>query len=118
MRYGWGLAIAIAAACAVGATGAFAGVEGSDQAGAHRAPPCEKRVDGVLRDIYSRENISCRKAKRVMKRYILRKNLPDKWRCSDIVSIGKCSDESTKYHNGEFDPSRYVTFAFAPGKRA
>jgi hypothetical protein len=81
-------------------------------ADSERARPCEKRVDGVLRDIYTRHNISCRKAKRVMKRYILRKRLPDKWRCSDISAIGKCFDESTKY-----DPHP-VGFAFSPGTRA
>ena len=61
-----------------------------------RARPCEKRVDGVLRDIYKREHISCRKAKRVMTRYLLRKNLAAKWRCQGNLrgSFGRCVDTS------------------------
>ena len=59
-----------------------------------RARPCEKRVDGVLRDIYKKEHISCRKAKRVMTRYLLRRNLAAKWRCQGNVagSFGRCVD--------------------------
>ena len=59
-----------------------------------RARPCEKRVDGVLRDISKIQDMSCRAAKRVMTRYLLRKNLAAKWRCQGNLrgSFGRCVD--------------------------
>ena len=113
------LAVALAGSFALigsGADAASTGEANSAVAESERAQPCKKVVDRVERDIYFLHRISCRKAKRVMTRYILRKRLPHVWRCSDIGSIGKCINEDVKYYSD--DGRRYPAFAFAPGSRA
>jgi hypothetical protein len=85
--------------------------------GAGKRPPCEKRVDGVLREIgigaHGLDNVSCRKAKRVMKRYILRKDLPRGWECRSIPQLGKCF-----YYDPPTNPELSANFNFSPAQRA
>ncbi len=101
-------------------TSTFATPAGS---GLSERAPCEKRVDGVLRTIgvaggaASRRNVSCRKAKRIVKRYILHKELPGDWKCTNLHSFGKCADEGLPYSIGE-NLNRQPFFNYAPGQRA
>jgi len=119
------LAIALAGSFAlIGsiADAASTGEANSAVADSERAKPCEKRVDGVLRTIglfgrKGRQNVSCRKAKKVMKRYILHKALPGNWECRSIPSLGKCSDDSPPWNIGE-DLRNQPRFNFAPAQRA
>ncbi len=91
-----------------------------------RRPPCQKRVDGVLRTIgfsgrTGRLNISCRKAARIMKRYILRKELPGQWYCSNLKgAFGKCVDEAeldSEECSGR-EQRCVSSFNYEPGQRA
>jgi hypothetical protein len=88
-----------------------------------KRPPCEKRVDGVLRSIGTiggnagRRNVSCGKAKRVMKRYILRKKLPGDWECTNLRSFGKCADAGLPYSYGG-NLNQQPFFNYEPGQRA
>jgi hypothetical protein len=61
-----------------------------------RARPCEKRVEGILRKIYDREDMSCRAAKRVMTRWLLHRHLASKWQCQGNAfgSFGRCLDRN------------------------
>jgi hypothetical protein len=111
------LVLALTCSCALMGSVAEATPVGETSAAAERERGgCMKRVDGVMRDIYSRHRIGCRKAKRVMTRYILRRDLARRWRCSNAGSIGKCADTSDScYVTGSCRPRG---FAFAPGTRA
>jgi hypothetical protein len=96
------------------------------QSGSSERAPCEKRVDGVLRTIgfsgrTGRLNISCRKAKRIMTRYILRKNLPGEWYCSHVgAAFGKCVDEKELFSEecAGREQRCVSSFNYAPGQRA
>lgn len=86
-----------------------------------KSAACTKRVDGVLRTIGSKRNISCRAAGRITKRYILRKKLPGQWYCSNLgPSFGKCVDEaelSSEECAGR-EQRCVSSFNYAPGQRA
>jgi hypothetical protein len=91
----------------------------SEREGLGKRPPCEKRVDGVLREIgvsaQGLNNVSCRKATRIMKRYILRKKLPGDWECRSIPQLGKCFLFD---YNSQGIREIEASFNFTPGQRA
>ena len=84
--------------------------------GGRTSANCERRVDGVMREIYFRENVSCRKAKRIMRRYILRRELPGYWECSNLASHGKCNNGEDPRVVGGFKRGSFL--AYQPGQRA
>jgi hypothetical protein len=99
----------------IAAGAASAGLTRSERAA------CQKRIDGVLRTIGARRNLSCRKATQITKRYILRKELPGEWYCSHLgASFGKCVDKEELYSEECVDRElRCVSsFNYAPGQRA
>ena len=110
-----GIAIGVAAMLVI--TGAApTAVSSSAPAGAAKTSDggrtCEKRVDGKLREIDFRKKVTCRKAKRIMKRYILHRKLPGLWECRSIPQFGKC----LYFELGALKPKK--SFNFVPGQRA
>jgi hypothetical protein len=68
-----------------------------------------------------RLNISCRKAKRIMTRYILHKKLPGQWYCDNLgAAFGKCVDEKELYSEecAGREQRCVSSFSYSPGSRA